>query len=192
MNIPLNPTSVKDFAKSNCLPVNQARGSIVQNIPTPAHLHHSHKMSILKGLQFCRNCGAVQGKRIDKLAKGCLPPTTAGFSNIKNLERGKLPVGVSQWPSESQPSLLPIAEDSVDELYIQPGTDIFQRPSQDSGILNNINSSIGLIRQANKDAMRHDMVMAASSSSVQVQDCGSTISIPKRTVVEDEDDSSSD
>ena len=133
-------------------------------------------------------CSVRQANR--QACQECTARTIAGSANLNKLKCGELPTGVKSWPQDN--ILQPIVEETHHDLYIQPGTDVFQQPSHDSGILNNISSSIGLIRQASKDAMRNDMIMAASSSSVQVQDCGSTISIPKRTVVEDEDDSSSD
>ena len=148
-------------------------------------------MSVLKELQFCRKCGAILGKRIDKLARSCLPPTLAGISNIKRIKRGKLPTGVSRWPCD--PLCLPtIAEEVVNDHYIKPGLDVFQQPRHSPNIIHQITIQIDAIRQRNRDTRKRDRLELAASSSVQAQDCrAASLNIPRRTDPDD-DDSSSD
>ena len=191
VKIPLKYHKIKDFVTSTCIPVNQCRAESILNIPTPAHLHQSHQMSILKGLRYCRRCGAVLGMRIDKLARECEPPTTAGKRNKKHILEGQLPVGVDSWPLDPA-RLMPIHED-VEELYIQPGLDVFQQPCQSSSIIYTNITQMDTTRQVNEDARRSDTFEAAASSSSQVADCRSSVtSIPRRTMAEVDDDSSSD
>ena len=48
-----NAVSSRAYAKSKCVPIHETGGHAIQNVPTPCHLHHSHKMSVLEGLHFC-------------------------------------------------------------------------------------------------------------------------------------------
>ena len=144
---------------------------------------------MFRGLHFCRKCGAVLGKRIDKLARGCLPPTIAGMSNIKRIRNGKLPNGVVRWPRDPG-SLLPI-EEEAEKDYIHPGTDVFGQPSHNPSVTYSMVAQSDTIRQVNADTRRHGIQMAAASSSVQVLDCRNVVTIPRRTSADD-DDSSSD
>ena len=88
---------------------------------------------------------------------------------------------MSGWPLDPA-RLMPIEED-IEENYIQPGLDIFQQPSQSSGIMHTNITQMDITRQANEDARRSDLIEAAASSSSQVADCrANPTSIPRRTM----------
>ena len=96
---------------------------------------------------------------------------------------------MKKWPCDPD-GLQPIPEESISDLYIHPGTDVFQQPSHNPSILHENITHMDVARQNNEDARRNDIIQAASSSS-QVRDCRSVLSIPRRTESVD-DDSSSD
>ena len=67
-------------------------------------IHPSHRISTLRGLVYCRVCGAKAGNTasgfIKLLAVPCRPAQTYGKDNIKRLAEGKLPRGVKSWPCD--------------------------------------------------------------------------------------------
>ena len=67
-------------------------------------IYPSHRISTLRGLVYCRICGAKAGNTasgfIKLLAVSCRPAQTYGKDNIKRLAEGKLPRGVKSWPCD--------------------------------------------------------------------------------------------
>ena len=67
-------------------------------------IHPSHRVNTLRGLVYCRTCGAKDGNTaagfIKLLAVPCRAPQTYGKDNIKRLAEGRLPRGAKSWPCD--------------------------------------------------------------------------------------------
>ena len=62
-------------------------------------VHYSHHMYEMRGLLYCNRCGHRSGVKLCNLAKQCAGLTDAGVSNLKRINNGKLPVGLTKWPN---------------------------------------------------------------------------------------------
>ena len=115
-----NGVKAKNLANNPCIIPPDQHNVRIEPVKYLQCVHISHKMHVLKGLYFCMSCGAVLGKRIDKLGLPCLPPTDYGYTNIRRLKKGKLPVGRTSWPSDdSVPEPLPPIAEGPDPLQCQ-------------------------------------------------------------------------
>ena len=62
-------------------------------------IHHSHKINTYRGLLYCQVCGS-RGPTLKKLALDCQPLGHYGRTNLLNISKGKLPIGLSKWPDQ--------------------------------------------------------------------------------------------
>ena len=95
------------WLSSPCIALNT---EVDRPVPLPFECCHignqavsfTHSLRTFKGLLYCAKCGAIsQGSVLGKLAKTCTPPSTYGLRNIRNLNRGILPHGLTQWPCDA-------------------------------------------------------------------------------------------
>ena len=67
------------------------------------NVHHTHKLYVYKGLPYCNKCGCRAGCNVLKgLAEPCQPPTDYGKASLCAIRDGRLPAGLTSWPSEPQ------------------------------------------------------------------------------------------
>ena len=62
--------------------------------------HSTHKLYTLRGLMYCKKCGARSATRLNKLSRVCEPPSDAGVAALAALSQGKLPPNMNAWPSQ--------------------------------------------------------------------------------------------
>ena len=62
-------------------------------------IHHTHKVTLYRGLLFCIRCGGRGPTCLRKLSTFCRPATRAGIAVKDALERGNLPPGMDAWPA---------------------------------------------------------------------------------------------
>ena len=65
--------------------------------------HHSHKLSVLRGLVFCSKCGMRGPSKLLNLSLQCVEPTDYGLRNLNAINAGKLPPELDSWPDEPAP-----------------------------------------------------------------------------------------
>ena len=63
------------------------------------YIHHSHSVSIHKGLVYCSKCGGRGPHVLKKLARECEPPTDTGRATLQAISLDRLPAGLDCWPS---------------------------------------------------------------------------------------------
>ena len=75
------------------------------------YTHHTHSITILKGIVFCVKCGHIATQQLKGLADPCLCPSAAYAQphakvNLRRLAKGDLPHGLkpksSQWQAAWQ------------------------------------------------------------------------------------------
>ena len=65
------------------------------------YVHTSHRMACLRGLFYCRTCGAIGDMKIDKLAYPCDVRTAAGKENLRCIRAHEKPPSLRkrEWPN---------------------------------------------------------------------------------------------
>ena len=63
-------------------------------------VHRSHLAHLYRGLILCSRCGCVAAARVHKLRHPCQPATQYGVNNLRRLQAGLPPRGVSAWPAD--------------------------------------------------------------------------------------------
>ena len=63
-------------------------------------IHHTHALSVHRGLVFCNKCGSRKGTKVVKnLARPCGPPSSFGKATLKAIHKDMLPSKLVQWPT---------------------------------------------------------------------------------------------
>ena len=65
--------------------------------------HHSHSLYNYRGVIYCNKCGYFGVKQFQHLAKQCQAPKLAGIRFLNCIEKGLMPVGISEWPETNVP-----------------------------------------------------------------------------------------
>jgi len=64
------------------------------------NIHSSHKLSVHKGLVYCRKCGCRNGSHIKTLAREWEPPSLYGKESLQAIANDVLPPNLAEWPGE--------------------------------------------------------------------------------------------
>jgi len=60
--------------------------------------HVSHDLHVYKGHLYCNKCGSKGLSRLRNLAVPCEEPGPYGKSQLRAINKGKLPPGLDEWP----------------------------------------------------------------------------------------------
>ena len=65
--------------------------------------HHSHDIYNYRGIIYCNKCGNFGVQHFCNLARQCQDPKTAGLRLLRCIDKGQMPVGISEWPDANVP-----------------------------------------------------------------------------------------
>jgi len=130
-----NNFHIKDASLEHWLQCSCPHGTSDRDRPVPipymeVHVgnnitHTSHTMLRYRGLVYCKKCGnRGTYSQLRKLSKPCTPPTDYGRKSLSALAQGKLPPGLTQWPSavNKTATIATISNSSQGELPNHPSS----------------------------------------------------------------------
>ena len=113
---PTSAAGVREWLASPCVPDIQleraTRFACSRPTDVPAgrvitigrsQLHHSHRLSVYRGLYFCTLCGYTASVKAQQLTKACTRMSSqTAIDRVLALRHGKLPSGRDKWPNEAK------------------------------------------------------------------------------------------
>ena len=102
-----NTSLLKSWLSSPCAGVGNSYDKPINLTYNSVHIgrsnvHYSHCPYTFKGLVYCNNCGCyTQRRKVQRLARPCIPPTQWGLRNLAALREGRLPPKVTSWPCDA-------------------------------------------------------------------------------------------